>query len=125
MKHIKLLALTLFFAILIFSTSCYAVDYDKIKEGDILRDGSVITLNGEKDLIISTGGEKEITVDGKTNDTYIMQDVKMMEIEADFTRWKVCSVIENENSIKLIIESQYDIEVKDLKEGMDIKKELL
>ena len=32
MKHIKLLALTLFFAILIFGTSCYAVDYDKIKE---------------------------------------------------------------------------------------------
>lgn len=122
MKHIKLLALTLFFAILIFGTSCYAVDYDKIKEGDILRDGSVITLNGEKDLIISAGGEKEITVDGKTNDTYIMQDVKMMEIEAYFTKWKVCSVIENEDSIKLIIEPQYDIEIKDLKEGMDIKK---
>jgi hypothetical protein len=122
MKHIKLLALTLFLAILIFGTSCYAVDYDKIKEGDILRDGSVITLNGEKDLIISTGGEKEITVDGKTNETYIMQDVKMMEIDAYFTKWKVCSVIENEDSIKLIIEPQYDIEVKDLKEGMDIKK---
>lgn len=122
MKQVKLLAVIVFFIVLVFSTNCYAEDYDKIKEGDILTDGSVIGIYGGKDLIISTGGEKEFKVDGKTNNTYIMKDVDMIDIEAHSTRWKVLSVTENENSIKLIIEPQYDIEVKDLKEGMDIKK---
>lgn len=122
MKQVKLLAVIVFFIILVFSTNCYAEDYDKIREGDILTDGSVIGINSEKDLIISTGGEKEFKVDGKTNYTYIMKDVDMIDIEAYSTRWKVISVTENENSIKLIIEPQYDIEVQDLKEGMDIKK---